>query len=126
MNITGIEKAQQVRAEKSLGRLVNYHGRIMTKHQLVEKAFNKGATAKIESVEDKNAIQRLRKEWLILAGNTRIPDNAVRMGKLEEQIDKGIMKTEYHLILPDETYLIVSKAEYDYFSMLKQKQDLEV
>jgi hypothetical protein len=109
-----IDKALSARANKILDKQMNYRRfGILTRRQFCEKMIEIGAIPKIE-------------QYTEVKRNRAKPDmtNWDRMVEHKSFIEKTI--TGYHLYYPDDpdTYVAVTKTEFDYYiSLLTAKED---
>lgn len=122
-----IEKAQIARAEKSLDKPIKYEGKnYKSKKEWLNSLKDKGYTATEKEVAKpiKNIAQVKEKlERLKKTAPTENPNHpeTIRLRELEQSIKVGRKEVEFRLVSPDETFVTVGKAEYDYFKLQGEK-----
>ena len=120
-----LKKAQEAKADKALDKQVKYDNVVMTKRAMVEKLVKEGYISRIEEQADDKAMRRLMDERRDLGRNGMQNINAAKIKELDTRIEAGVKKTQYHLVSPDQSFLVVSKAEYDYFNSLQAQIKVE-
>ena len=104
-----IEKALKAKAEKSLDRLINFRGEIMTRRQFVEKLVSMGGslktveepTIKYNRLKYNRMDQQQQKEW--------------------EKKEKASIKPVFRVFQPDGCSTALTSAEADYFLLISGK-----
>lgn len=104
MNITN---AQSARSEKALDKLINYEGYgILSRREFCDLMKQEGGRA--ERVETDHRIDYSRRQYNRM--------NGAEQAQYEKRLSRK--KTEYRMHLPGDKsgYIVITKAEYDYFN----------
>lgn len=115
---TGIERAQKARTEKTLGKLINFEGRTMSRrdwldHMLVHgklKVFRERQYAAEEKLE--RDLERMSGN--VPFGNPNHPDTK-RYNELKANLKAGLHKERVGIQLPNGKFYELNKTEIEYF-----------
>lgn len=120
--IKALQKAgQEARANAALEKHIRYNGVVMTLRELTEKLVSEGYRPEIKEYTDDNAIMKAHDKLARLSSNGMQNINAKEIERVKEEIENMPKKKKYRLSSNTGTFIVASKAEYDYAQALIAK-----